>query len=295
MPKFKINFFTALFLLLLFFIRPVSAIETPSWVEEILNQVNFEIKKYAMPGGVVGFSMKDLNSGVVVSQNADMAFPPASVIKLAVMVKAFQEEANGKLSFKQKLVLRRANKLPGSGSLQYARCGGGYTIESLIKLMITDSDNTATHMLITKLGKENINKYMQEIGLKNTVIKDLTLFQKKPGLCNISTPEDMLFLMDKMYNKTLVNAEASTKMLEIMTKQLHRWGIPKLLPPGLMIANKTGSLDYVRNDVGIIMDNNNPYIISIFAKELPSNSRGTALIGSISKAVYDIRANNQIN
>jgi beta-lactamase class A len=254
-----------------------------------LTDIRLHIHRYAHPGGVVGFAIKDLSTGKHIAVNGQMSFNPASVIKVPVMVEAFRQAELGKIDMDETMVMRQDNKLTGSGGLQFLPTGSTFTIHRLIFQMITDSDNTATNMLIKKLGAANINATMRELGLRNTVIKDATLLCKLPGCHNTSSPEDMLLLMDKMYRHELVSADVCDQMLGIMEAQHHRWGIPRHLPPTVKIANKPGSLDYVRNDVGIVYAGSHPYILSIFSKNLPSNRRGTLLVASISRSVFEKR------
>ena len=258
-----------------------------SWVEDVLKEMNIQIDKYALPGGIVGFSIKDLSTNEQFSSNGNQIFNPASVIKVPVMVEAFHQAAQGKLSLDEDLTLHQENKIPGSGSLQWSHAGNVFSIKRLIYLMITDSDNTATNMLIHRLGMGNINAYMHHIGLRHTVIKDPTLLVKKPGHFNLSTPNDMLSLLEKMYKGLLVNPDSSAAMLAIMKEQKHKWGISRFLPVSVVVANKTGSLDYVRNDIGIIYDGDKPYIVSIFSKHLPSNRYGSVMVGALSRVIFE--------
>lgn len=267
--------------------------EQPQWMVESFEGIKKQIAKYAMPGGIVGIAIKDLDTGETFSMNGSQLFNPASVIKIPVMVEAFHQVEQGKISLNDKLTLCQRNKLVGSGSLQFFKNGSVFSIKKLIELMITDSDNTATNMLIEKLGMYNINSFMRYNGIYRTVLKDPTMFNKKEGQYNITCPEDMLKIMDKIYRGKLVSNEASMAMLEIMKAQRHKWGIARFLP-NVIIANKTGSLDFVRNDVGIILDKDKPYIISIFSKQLPSNYSGSVMVGALSKIIYDVRKHQLI-
>jgi beta-lactamase class A len=281
--------------LLTFWPAPVVTEEPPPyWIRSAFKEINQQIAKYAFPNGIVGVAIKDLSSGGMFSFNSDVAFNPASVIKVPVMVAAYHQVEEGELSLDEQLILRDENKLTGSGSLQFLSSGKPYTIKRLIYLMITDSDNTATNMLIHRLKPSAINEYMREIGLVDTVIRDPSLFNKEEGQFNTTTPDDMVRLLERMYNKNLVSEKASTEMLKIMKSQHHRWGIPRFLPKQVDIANKPGSLDFVRNDIGIVFDKKHPYILAIFTRELPSNHGGSVLVGSISRIIYEKRATTSV-
>ena len=271
-----------------------SVAERPQWMVDSFEGIKEKISKYALPGGIVGISLKDLSSGETFSLNGNMLFHPASVIKIPVMVEAFRQVDKGILSLDDQLTLKQSNKIPGSGSLQYSKNGSRFSILRLIDLMITDSDNTATHMLVERLGMGNINYCMKRYGIYKTVIKDPTMLVKEEGKHNLTCPDDMIRLLDKMYKGQLVTPQASEKMLAIMKAQRHKWGLARFLP-NVVIANKTGSLDFVRNDVGIVLDHDKPYIISIFSKQLPSNHGGSVMVGELSKIIYDIRKHELIS
>lgn len=262
--------------------------EQPLWIKELSPHLEEQINQYANPKGVVGVAIKDLTTGEFFSMNGNVSFNPASVIKIPVMVEAYHQVSLGKISLEDRLVLKDKYKLTGSGSLQYFRTGNEFSIRRLIELMITDSDNTATYMLIDKLGMANINEFMKKIGLGQTCIKDPTMLSKDLSKQNSTTPENMLTILEKLYNGEIISKEFSEEMLAVMKRQRHKWGIARYLPKNVTIANKTGSLDYVRNDVGIVL-NDNPYIISIFSKNLPSNKDGSILVGTLSKEVFDNR------
>ncbi|HAR62616.1 MAG: hypothetical protein DKM50_06095 [Candidatus Margulisiibacteriota bacterium] len=257
-----------------------------SWLVYAFKDLYDHVNQYSN-GGTVGISIKDLTSEEYISINGDIQFNPASVIKVPVMAEVFHQLANGKLTLDKCIVLKRNNKVPGSGGLYYCQNGNSYTIKHLVEKMITESDNTATNMLINFVGMNNINKYMNSLGLSQTVIKDDTMLSKKPGYQNTTTPDDMLLLLDMMYQGKLVNKKYSLQMLEIMSAQKHKWGIRKYLPETLKIANKTGSLNSVRNDIGIIFVKDKPYILTIFAKQIPSDFEATLFVRTISKLIYD--------
>jgi beta-lactamase class A len=264
--------------------------DQPVWVQKTVADINKQLDRYAMPGGVVGLAIKDIESGDYFSMNGWRIFNPASVIKIPVMIEAYHQIEQGRLALGTKLTLEQHHKLPGSGSLQFFRNKSILSVGRLIELMITDSDNTATAMLIEKLGMYRINATMKKIGMKKTILRDWTMLNKLPGHHNVTSPEDMLRVMEKMYEGRLISKAASEAMLATMKRQHHKWGIARFLPPDVVVANKTGSLDFVRNDVGIIWQNNKPYIVSIFAEHLPSNHGGSVMVGALSRAIFENRS-----
>ncbi len=289
----KLIFFTGVLLLTIAFGLDLDRgrlADQPEWIQHTVADMNTQLERYAMPGGIVGISIKDLQTGESFSMNGNRSFNPASVIKIPVMIEAYNQIEQGRISLSTELTLQQHNKLPGAGSIQFFHNKTPFTVGRLIELMITDSDNTATAMLIEKLGMYRINATARKVGMKKTVVRDWTMLNKLPGRHNITSPEDMLMVMDKMYKGQLISKTASVAMLETMKRQRHKWGIARFLPPSTVIANKTGSLDFVRNDVGIIWQNDKPYIVSIFSEHLPSNHGGSVMVGALSKAIFDNRS-----
>lgn len=237
--------------------------------------------------GTFGIVVKDIRSQDYLSINGNITFNPASVIKVPIMAEVYHQVAQAKIKLEDTVTLNMENKMTGSGSLYFSPNGSTYNVRTLVQKMITESDNTATNMLMHYVGIDHINRYMQDLDLGHTVIRDETLLSKIPEQQNQTTPGDMLHLLELMYNGKLVNEIASAEMIAIMLEQKYRWGIPGLLPDHLKIANKTGSVDGVRNDIGIVFAENNPYLIVIFSKQVPTNEQAVLFVKKISRLVYD--------
>ncbi len=250
---------------------------------ELLRQT-LENFAYTHPGNI-SISFADLTNNRKVAIAEDRLFNPASVIKVPVMVEVYNQISQRKLSLDDRLILRKSDKIAGSGSLQFQKTGNAYSIRTLVELMITLSDNTATHMLIERVGKENINRTMRDLGLKNTLVGSSDLL-KAEGL-NFSTPGDMTLLLTKIYHGHVVNRLASDDMLAVMRRQHVKWGIPKYLPSQVHVANKTGTLAYVKNDTGIVFLDDRPYVISVFTSKAANRPFGTTWVAQISRIVYD--------
>lgn len=235
--------------------------------------------------GVISVSFVDLRNNQRVSIAEDRLFNPASVIKVPVMVEVFKQVSHLRFSLDDRLTLKASDKVGGAGSLQYHRVGGAYTIRYLVEEMVTHSDNTATKMLIEYVGKENINRTMRSLGLVNTKIGNSNLL-KAEGL-NFSTAGDMALLFSKIFYGQVVSPEVSKEMTAVMLRQKVKWGIPKYLPSDVRVANKTGTLAYVKNDTGIVFFENNPYVISVFTSKLEDKPFSTMWVAEISRIVYD--------
>lgn len=238
--------------------------------------------------GNISITFVDLTNSRKVAIAEDRVFNPASVIKVPVMVEVYSQIHRNRLSLDDRIVLRKQDKISGSGVLQYHRVGNSYTVRHLVELMITLSDNTATKILIERVGKQNINRSMQKLGLTQTVIGNSNLLEAE-GL-NFSTPGDMASLLTKIYRGQVISEEASREMLAVLGRQHVKWGIPRYLPSQTRVANKTGTLSYVKNDSGIVFFEDRPYVISVFTSKLENRPFGKTWVAEISRIIYDWRA-----
>lgn len=152
---------------------------------------------------------------------------------------------------------------------------GGQSVQSLIERMITVSNNDAANILIDHIGMESLNHYFSEKGYSDTKLQRKMLTQ---GNENYTSLQDCMNFLKKLYENQ-GNSEYSA-MLEIMKRQQVRTKIPSKLD--VPVANKTGELATVENDIGIVFSNQ-PYAIVALTNEV-INSHGVQTgIGSLAK------------
>jgi beta-lactamase class A len=229
--------------------------------------------------GQIYLSAKNLKTGQTVRYRADEKVQTASVIKVPIMVELFSQARERRLALDDVMACTDANRVQGSGVLQNLGAGIRLTLRDTATLMIILSDNTATNMLIDKLGVAAVNERMRAAGLKETTLykkvfkppsETVPEEQKKWGL-GVTTPQEMLELMEKIYRREIVDAASCDEMIAIMKQQTDRDQIPRyLFGPAwekVEVANKTGALDRVRNDVGIVFAPGGDCILSLFAQE----------------------------
>ena len=238
--------------------------------------------------GHVAVQIKDLNTGYSSGINAGASMPAASTIKIPVMVEVFRQLAQGKFDFNTPVMLRRADKDWGSGSLCDHRVGSTYPVSQLLTAMITVSDNTATNMLIRLVGRQQINDTMLEMGLTHTRLGDYIRSEGNGIRWALrSSPSDMVSLLSQMAKEQLIDEWSSREMISILSGQRHNSLLPQPLPDDVQIAHKTGTLHDTLNDVGIVYASESPYVIAVMTTDLPSLSRGRAFIRGISRLAYD--------
>jgi beta-lactamase class A len=237
--------------------------------------------------GTVGVSIEDLATGMSSGVNASASLPAASTIKIPVMVEVFRQMSVGTIDFNTKLHLLARDKDDGWGDMADAPVGTERNVEQLLRLMIDDSDNTATNMLIRLVGRRSVNQTMAALGLNTTRLSDDIRTTTDAIRYDLrSSPRDMVKLLDSMARKQLVDEWSSGEMLAILTGQTHNSLLPQPLPSNLKIAHKTGSLHDTLNDVGIVFLNSEPYVIAVMTTRLPNLPIGRRFIHQVSKMAY---------
>lgn len=259
---------------------------SPASQQKILDEVN----KLAVPhGSKVGLAFIDVKSGWQFSVNGREQFPAASVAKLGVLAAAYHLADLGELDLDQKVVYRPGDKCGGAGVVQWMKPGKVFTLRHLLLYMIEVSDNTATKMAIEEIGLERINAYLKEIGLDQTAIVDPTMLNERPSpLINLTTPLNMGRLMSIINNGDHAFAAASAQeMHKYLKHQKYRWGIWPGVAPGTVVANKTGHVDKVLNDVGIVYTKQGVYVLAVFTRDFSQKSNARKFINNISQAIFE--------
>ena len=220
------------------------------------------ISRLASLPGDIGFYYKNLNTGESFGYRENDMFQAASVIKLPIYAVVMKLWAEGKLDLYEKLLCREEDKLPPCGALYFFTGDVEVDINTLCGLMITISDNTATNLLINRLGIDFLNEQFKEIGLKDTHIERL-LFDAESsakGLENKIVPAEMGGLLERIYRHSFVNEDVSCRMEKVLLEQQINHKIPGYLPEGTPVAHKTGEDDGITNDVGVVYGEN-PFVI----------------------------------
>jgi len=229
------------------------------------NKIKGETDKFGQEAGLI---IKDLSTGWTISVNKDKLFPSASLVKVPIMATIFSLCAEKELNLEQRLVLANKCKVLGSGVINDYAAGTEFNIDYLIKVMITESDNTATNMLIDHLGLEPLNNYFKKLGLSNTNLarKMMDFKSRQNGIENFTSASDVAYLFEEIYNEKLINKDFSRKCLEILKKQKARDRIPKKLPSGAVVAHKTGLEKGVCHDAGIVFTPNGDFLICVLTR-----------------------------
>jgi beta-lactamase class A len=245
--------------------------------------------------GVVSIYAKNLDTGRTYELRADDPVPTASTIKLPIMVELFAEAKEGSLDFSQKLQLTDQDKVSGSGVLTELSGGDDLPIRDLMHLMIVVSDNTATNLILDRIGGNAVNARMAELGLKQTAVmrkimqgkshaEGVTNEGKKPGSeqwgTGRSCPRDMVTLLEKLYRGELVSKPASDEMLAVLKRQQDHTGVGRDMKD-TVIAHKSGALDHLRSDVAIVYSPYGPVAMAITVNHIPEVDYGVDNPGNL--------------
>jgi beta-lactamase class A len=240
--------------------------------------------------GMVALYAHNLKTGQTASIQPDEPVQTASVIKMGILLDAAEQIRAGQASFEEKLVLTHENQVQGSGVLGQLTAPLSLTLRDILHLMVVLSDNTATNVAIDRLGIEHINATLLAAGLKQTVLYKkvyvpakgpMPADQPKFGLGK-TTAREMASIMERLAECRLsLDGSASLPgdgplcgaLLHMLRSQQDRDDLPRYLEAldtsehGSAIANKTGALDHVRNDVALIASKNGPVVIAAFTWE----------------------------
>ncbi|MBD2412763.1 serine hydrolase [Nostoc calcicola FACHB-3891] len=233
-----------------------------------------------------GMFFLDLDTGDYLDIGGDRVFPAASTIKLPILMAFFQDLDAGKVTLEEKLTMRRDLVTNGSGTMQYESVGKKYTALETITKMITISDNTATNMIIDRLGgAAKLNQRFRSWGLKDTVIRHLLADLRGT---NTTSSQDMARVLALLVNNKLVSPPSREQALDILRHTTIHTLLPAGLGKGAVIANKTGDIGFLIGDAGFVtMPNGKRYLAAIFVTRPYKDSRGRDFIRQVSRLVYD--------
>ena len=240
--------------------------------------------------GKVAVLVENLDGNRLVEIEADRVFPSASTIKLAIMLTLFNEVQNGNLDPEDRVSLKDFPKTGGDGILKELSPEHQFSYRELCTLMIIVSDNLATNILIDTLGMERINQHITSLSLQETHLGRYMMDgeARKRGNDNfITAAEISIMLKHILYDKN-IEQQYKDEMLDILKRQQVRGRLDRYLPEETVIANKTGDLDFLEQDAGIVyLDDGKSYLIIVLTAGMSSNEHGRETIACISKMAYD--------
>lgn len=230
--------------------------------------LTFDSQQLTANAGQVGYGIYYLKNQRASYSNQNQPLIAASVIKIFIMGYLYQQMAQKQLAADQVV--------------------GDSTVTALITAMIQYSDNNATNQLIDYVGMPKINQYLQEQGYQQTKLERRMLDNaaRAQGLENVTSVTDTVNFLKQLYQDQ--TRYPANQMLAILKGQQVRTKIPSQLPSGTVVANKTGELADVENDIGIVYRTDNPYIIVVLTNQVSNTSAERQAIGQLSLAAFQM-------
>jgi beta-lactamase class A len=220
----------------------------------------------ALNGGEVALAAVNLTTGEEVGRDAHRPMPTASVMKLPLLVEVFRQAREDRLDLEERATLRAEDIVMGSGILRDFRPGLQPTLRDLAIMMIIVSDNSATNLLLDRVGgPERVNATMRALGLPSIVVHRRIVFGEITTNRSLAeaAPRDLMRLAAMLWRGELVSPEASRQMLAILGRQRYLEQAPRFvayrpyasdfaLPQPVRVFNKTGMINGLRADTGLI-------------------------------------------
>ena len=238
--------------------------------------------------GVMGLTIRGLSSGETLSVNGDMVFTQASAIKLPLLVELFRQVEEGRHALDEPIVLQESDITSGSGVLRHLRPGAvTMSLRDYATLTVLVSDNTATNMLIERVGMDRVNQTMARLGLTHTKLQRKMMDREAwlEDRENLSTPNEQARLLELIFKGEVLGRESTEELIQALS-------IPKssrirpLLPPDTRVAHKTGTVPGVVVDVGIVFLPDCPFIVSAMANWLTDPQEAEQAISRITLVAY---------
>src|SRR5579872_260231 len=256
--------------------------------------------------GTVSLYAKNLDTGITIGIREADPVRTASTIKLPIMLAAFDAVARGQAKWTEPLTVTATEKVPGSGILASEISDGvELPLSDVMHLMIVLSDNTAANMMLDRFPADTVNAYLDKIGIRTTrSLRKIAGSKSDPGWSaagrlpenkkyglGVSTPRDMVTILEKLERGEIVSPDASREMIAVLKRCRDESGIRRHFG-GTPVANKTGALDALRSDVGIVYSKGGRIAMAITVDGMPKgeytpDNPGCILIADLASILVD--------
>lgn len=255
-------------------------------MEQLIKSLDTIIKE---SGEAVSILVKQIdNQECIYKYNSNQKLISASIIKVAIMLAVLEEVNKLNISLDNKILVKENDIL--SDTEVFENGAGYYSLYELMTWMIIKSDNTATNVIIKKFGMEQINEYISNVlKLKSTRLERYMLDYNamEQGLNNYTSQEDMLDIFTKLFNKSILTKELCDIAIEILYNQRLQNQITRYIYNPIKYAHKTGHLDYLNHDVGIMNINDKFFYVGVSIYNSKHKDGNKKLMGSLGKTIYE--------
>lgn len=237
-------------------------------------------------------------------------------MKVPILVALYEAIRGGEIDPRERVRYAEATRVPGSGILQDLDDGLELTVRDVATLMIAISDNTAADLLLARVGKPRVEAVMDRAGVSSIRVpfSIRELFEELVDLPGGSyeelrqrlrvsagsggraviadetdrgTPHDLCKLFELLEGRAILDDASCAAVLDILRRTKADSRIPALLPQGLLVAHKTGTIRGVRCDAGVVYAPNGPYAVAILSKGVGNDVRADVTLAEISLAIYE--------
>ncbi|MFN8606146.1 MAG: serine hydrolase [Vulcanimicrobiota bacterium] len=238
-----------------------------------------------LPGEIAAY-YQDLHTGHCWGWNAEQDFPAASVVKVPILLAVLQAAQQGRVSLDQKIPVEFRHHVGGAGVLFELHDGIELTVLDLCRLMIVISDNVASNLLLDLLGEGCMADFFAQTGMRRSILGRKFMEQARPGQDNRTTAYDMGLCLAALARGELLDRVHTNQALSTLRRQQFREKIPLMLPPELPVAHKTGELDGVRHDAGVIEMPDRPYVLVLLTQKGGSTWDVDRALAELSLSIY---------
>ena len=266
---------------------------------DMRKEISAELAK--QPAGFFAVAFENLSTGEQFLMDADENFHAASTIKTAFLIETFKQADEGKFSLTDSIFIHNDFKSIADGSIYhldstddserdlYRRTGQKETIYNLLYRMITQSSNLSTNLIVDLIDAKNANKTMRSIGAEKIQalrgVEDNKAYEL--GMNNTVTAYDLMIIFDHLGRGTVVNKSACDSMIQILMHQQLREKIPAKLPADVKVANKTGSIDKISHDSGIVfLPDGRKYVLVLLSKGIEDEKSANETLANVSRIIY---------
>jgi beta-lactamase class A len=259
----------------------------------MLKEIEQDLSNLISSGkGLYGVSIYHFETEEEFVHNPNEEFYAASIIKIPIMAATFAEVAKGKRSLSDKITVLEEDIVLGDGILKNLTPGKEWTVHDLVVLMIIESDNTATNVLIDLVGLENVQSYMNGWGFTQSQLRHKlqVLPTRKTSESNIITPKEINHFMREIALGKIVSISACRKMIEIMKQQKMNELLPSKLPekddligaiPIWEMAHKTGYVPGIEHNAALFYIPGQTFAITVLSKNVPNRDEPKRIMGQI--------------
>lgn len=221
---------------------------------------------------------KNLDSGKTFGIDENQINTGASVNKLPIVAALYLLDREGKISLDDRITIQENDIQDyGTGSIRYQKMPQTYSLRNLAKLALKESDNTAAHVISVRIGDDNVQKFVNNWGLKQTNMAN-----------NQTTARDMGILLEKIYDGEIADGANTKELLEFMTDTDFEDRLAARLPSEALLYHKSGDGEGFIHDVGIIKTKKSAYVLGVMTSDIGEAEAETKnTIAEISKKVYD--------